>query len=241
MVTSAVSVESLFHPSTRYSSSALQKNTQRARAVWSVETAGKKTRNSRRIKMETLSDTRMRLQSKEGRDIIRQDYQEEYSRANLVLMLFDALDEIAYLNYVHQEQGNLLKENAKLQEENAKLQEKLGLLRKQNANLQTELPRVSLCKSQGIDRIAIERNKQMSRFSKKHDSVYTENQLPLIAASLCVEDHALRRELVRKAVWPPEYQDKWNCLDRYEQLAIAGALCAAEIDRIMHEEKKEKK
>ncbi|MGJ1424535.1 hypothetical protein ACR79B_11120 [Sphingobacterium spiritivorum] len=82
-------------------------------------------------------------------------------------------------------------------------------------------------KKTGIELIAQERKEQITKhkFSSENDAIYTEEQLRKAAASIIIHDHAI-------FPWSPEYYLHIMEKTEVEQLTIAGALIAAEIDRI---------
>ena len=82
----------------------------------------------------------------------------------------------------------------------------------------------------GTRLIKVERYEQMTRhgYTLESDQKYTNEELPALATYLLTGDLNF---------WPVEmldisYIEKWKVKTRVEQLAIAGALIAAEIDRI---------
>lgn len=84
----------------------------------------------------------------------------------------------------------------------------------------------------GIELIAIERQEQIEKhgYTTENDRVYDNNQLSDFATAILQED----------ASWYPWNKTLWVHIKRkpkIEQLAIAGALIAAEIDRLLELEK----
>lgn len=88
--------------------------------------------------------------------------------------------------------------------------------------------------TQGVLRIARERHRQIHEegFDASHDDRNTEGELAMAAAH-----YALRPALSGLLyLWPCTWAKQWNkkCkYDRIRQLEIAGALIAAEIDRLL--------
>ena len=85
--------------------------------------------------------------------------------------------------------------------------------------------------SKGLGMIARERARQryVEGFTPEHDAQYTEHELPKCAAFYAdpLHDHHLWPATWDRATW-----DKTKSHCRQRQLAIAGALIAAEIDRL---------
>ncbi len=83
----------------------------------------------------------------------------------------------------------------------------------------------------GIERITDERNRQRERWTASHDDTLTQGELVQNAAALCCGlPPGLRPQT-------GEPQDLWGLVERHKanrlhQLAIAGALIAAEIERV---------
>ena len=98
----------------------------------------------------------------------------------------------------------------------------------------------------GIERIAAERKRQLTKWSAEHDSEHQYADLAVHAAALAVmgtdasvEDPKDRGSIGRNFLTPPgEYEgDCWGLQKKHKgnpirQLEIAGALIAAEIDRL---------
>lgn len=89
----------------------------------------------------------------------------------------------------------------------------------------------------GIERIAEERKRQIESegWSKNHDSMYKNNEI--VKAAVCYALPKSERAPFLIRFWP------WNNLwwkptpkDRIRELEKAGALIAAEIDRIQNDE-----
>lgn len=86
----------------------------------------------------------------------------------------------------------------------------------------------------GIERIAEERKRQTESegWTPEHDAHHTTGELGWAAAHYAAPGSALREGFV--PMWPFEPEgDKKHKHDRIRQLEIAGALCAAEIDRLL--------
>ena len=96
----------------------------------------------------------------------------------------------------------------------------------------------------GIERIADERNRQIEEegWDEKHDSQHNNDELPLSA--ICYASPINYEIYVRVQnakgyhfvdPWPPHWWrwDKRNKHSRVRRLEIAGALIAAEIDRLL--------
>lgn len=77
----------------------------------------------------------------------------------------------------------------------------------------------------GVDRIHRERERQKTKWGANHDAVHTDGSLAQAASFLaCQSEH--------KPQWAYSLLHK-NKDDRLRQLEIAGALIAAEIDRLI--------
>lgn len=85
----------------------------------------------------------------------------------------------------------------------------------------------------GIDYIKNERIRQIKQegWSLKHDQTYTSQELARAACYYAVPPH---QHQIREAIWPERWDKKWKkpSNDRVRELSKAGALIAAEIDRI---------
>lgn len=93
--------------------------------------------------------------------------------------------------------------------------------------------------TEGAVMIATERLRQMKEENFYNDFLHTEDQLPKAAAAYLLPDINFRRPgaiFKRNIFWPwrPELY-KPSPDDRIKELKKAGALCAAEIDRIIAE------
>ncbi|WP_077920457.1 hypothetical protein [Spirosoma sp. 209] len=94
----------------------------------------------------------------------------------------------------------------------------------------------------GAELIAIEREEHTSKheWTPEHDDAYTYGELPTAAIACIVMDEDLRYNTVAGPlypldVWPWGQDDYYNNIlkkDRIGQLTVAGALIAAEIDRL---------
>ena len=88
----------------------------------------------------------------------------------------------------------------------------------------------------GIDLIAAERARQIARegWTQSHDAHHVDEQLALAAATYalpaCLRLHAGRDK--RPITWPLTWDFKPTPNDRVRELVKAGALIAAEIDRL---------
>ena len=93
------------------------------------------------------------------------------------------------------------------------------------------------CIKSGAQQIAAERSRQVlvEHFTVEHDAAHTESELLaaaecyLIAAQCKRGDDQLRRYALEH--WPWEW-DGWKPADKIRNLVKAGALIAAEIDRL---------
>lgn len=91
--------------------------------------------------------------------------------------------------------------------------------------------------SEGIDAIATERHRQVTEegWSAEHDAQHDGGQMTIAAA--CYAVHGTDAKVVSPHSddgWPWSSElDKRSKHDRVKQLAIAGALIAAEIDRVL--------
>lgn len=86
----------------------------------------------------------------------------------------------------------------------------------------------------GIDIIAEERKRQIEEegWTTEHDAEHTNEALA--KAAVCYALPQFERWGIRKALWP--FEEKWwkpSPDDRVKELAKAGALIAAEIDRLL--------
>lgn len=92
----------------------------------------------------------------------------------------------------------------------------------------------------GIERISLERWEQMFKHGRtiESDQVWTENQLTEAASYLMVENpemiHCDEPEEYAPQGWDTDLWTKMMSKSYPERLVIAGALIAAEIDRIQN-------
>lgn len=92
-----------------------------------------------------------------------------------------------------------------------------------------------------LDIIDCERHRQIYEegFTPDKDDKYTRNELVLAAASYALPPDSCYRKYL-KSIWPwAEYWDKRDKHSRTKQLAIAGALILAELERILRKEANE--
>ena len=102
----------------------------------------------------------------------------------------------------------------------------------------------------GIERIAKERQCQVDEegFSAGRDDKYTGGELALVAACYAHGEPTFRLGPTYAGIyqfsdiWPTLWHRDWDkrkTHSRVRQLQIAGALCAAELDRLIRKEEKE--
>jgi hypothetical protein len=104
-------------------------------------------------------------------------------------------------------------------------------------------------KMTGIKRIVAERQRQIDKegWSEKHDSQHKGQELAWAAVCYAAPDSVFKRSKHSQGYifydpWPWDQRwDNRNKHNRIRQLEIAGALCAAEIDRLLAEAKRETK
>lgn len=92
----------------------------------------------------------------------------------------------------------------------------------------------------GIERIADERKRQTESegWTPEHDAHHAAGELGWAAAHYATPGVAMREDFA--TLWPfGQDSDKKHKHDRIRQLEIAGALCAAEIDRLLLCEKQD--
>ena len=86
---------------------------------------------------------------------------------------------------------------------------------------------VDRMRTEGVRRIAGERQRQMEKWSAEHDDSHNCGELAIVAAQLATVNTF--------AVFNPEGEDPWGLIAKHpvrlRRLEIAGALIAAEIDR----------
>ncbi len=87
--------------------------------------------------------------------------------------------------------------------------------------------------STGVELIAAERERQQAEegYSPDHDREHTENELARAAAVYAVPEN-LRGLNDAIRLWPEDWYFKPTPRDRVRELVKAGALIAAELDRI---------
>lgn len=90
--------------------------------------------------------------------------------------------------------------------------------------------------SDGVRLIALERNRQIEEegFTEEHDDDYEDDELLQAAAGYLL--HEVDPSDGKPAYWP-WFLNWWKPADRKRNLVKAGALIAAEIDRIVRAEK----
>lgn len=98
---------------------------------------------------------------------------------------------------------------------------------------------ISNPKLSGVELIAGERKRQIEKegWSEQHDDSHCNGELADAAAYHAATAPAYRhwRGQQFESIWPEGWDSKWDHRkksDRVRQLAIAGALIAAEIDRL---------
>ncbi|MFY0619050.1 hypothetical protein [Shimia sp.] len=106
--------------------------------------------------------------------------------------------------------------------------------------------------SAGVELIRQERLRQITeeKWSLDHDDQHTDETLSLVAALYAAphplfsmeidRDHGRAVEISFVDPWPATWDEDWDGRlrhNRMRQLAIAGALCGAELDRLMREER----
>lgn len=91
----------------------------------------------------------------------------------------------------------------------------------------------------GVELITIERRRQVKgeKYGKDHDDLHTDQSMAMAAAHYAAPAEALAVDHTGAWVemWPDSWDkdyDKKEQHGRIKQLIIAGALCAAEIDRL---------
>jgi hypothetical protein len=86
----------------------------------------------------------------------------------------------------------------------------------------------------GLEWIALKRKEQIEKhnFTSEHDDKHNKGQL-LMLAHYCILSN--NDNMPKDETWRKDYLSSFFLLPRIEQLAIAGALIAAEIDRRQRE------
>lgn len=105
--------------------------------------------------------------------------------------------------------------------------------------------------SEGLRRIATERLRQVEDegWTPGHDAGHTKGELAMVACCYAAPEPVYTMERAERGVyilfadpWPESWDPEWDKRgqhDRLKQLEIAGALIAAEIDRLIAETEKE--
>lgn len=106
----------------------------------------------------------------------------------------------------------------------------------------------------GIELIAVERQRQIEQkgWTPEHDDQHTDETLALVAALYAApfdlfsaDIEAVDGKLLGISFndpWPASWCDSWDRrkdFDRKRQLTVAGALCAAELDRLIRAEQED--
>lgn len=90
-------------------------------------------------------------------------------------------------------------------------------------------------KARGVEMIAAERKRQveMEGWTPEHDAEHTDHSLAQAAACYAVPQD--RRGFLFADLWPDSWDESWwkPSADRVRELVKAGALIAAEIDRLL--------
>ncbi len=104
-----------------------------------------------------------------------------------------------------------------------------------------EIAQIATAKPSGVSLIAAERAKQVERYSAERDAEYQDSELGFAAAYYAMPcmirvDGAFIKpdHLFVETGWSDEHA-KRHQKSRIEQLTVAGAFCAAEIDRLNRE------
>jgi hypothetical protein len=102
----------------------------------------------------------------------------------------------------------------------------------------------------GVERIAAERKRQIEdeSWAAEHDDQYKKDELAMAAACYILPERVRETRFglsmtIRQILWP-WHEDRWKptLKDRIRELKKAGAMIAAEIDRLLRlEEKAEKR
>lgn len=98
----------------------------------------------------------------------------------------------------------------------------------------------------GVELIANERRRQVKeeKYGKVHDDKHTDQSIAMAAAHYASPGEALMIDHTGAYVemWPDNWDIEYNKKDKHgrkKQLVIAGALIAAELDRLIRLEEKE--
>lgn len=97
----------------------------------------------------------------------------------------------------------------------------------------------------GVEMIEAERQRQLDEegFTNEHDDQHTAGELAIVAACFAspVQLYCYRDGVLLQDIWPDTWHRCWDKrgpdADRIELLAKAGALIAAEIDRLKRRKK----
>lgn len=89
----------------------------------------------------------------------------------------------------------------------------------------------------GIELITEERKRQIEKegWSKEHDSHHVDHELAIVASLYALPSG--QREITVRSRWPETWAYEWwkpTPEDRIKELTKAGALIAAEIDRLQN-------
>lgn len=94
----------------------------------------------------------------------------------------------------------------------------------------------------GVQRIRVERRRQISKqgegWSRAHDAQHIRGELALAAATYALPPETRQMKILtttlQDILWPDAPYSRWSFkrTDRIDELAKAGALIAAEIDRL---------
>ena len=92
----------------------------------------------------------------------------------------------------------------------------------------------------GIERISAERQRQIEKegWTPEHDDEHREGELARAAACYALPPKAYEIEGLPPAIWPRGWDRKWwkpSPDNRIRELEKAGALIAAEIDRLQRQ------
>jgi len=92
----------------------------------------------------------------------------------------------------------------------------------------------------GVERIAAERQRQIEKegWTPEHDDEHEDEELAIVAAlyALPREERGRRTGDLFGKLWPESWDEEWwkpSPEDRIRELEKAGALIAAEIDRLL--------
>ena len=89
----------------------------------------------------------------------------------------------------------------------------------------------------GVAQIAAERDRQRNRWSASHDAGHARGELALAAACYAMPESHRRLRIINRdlyeLLWPRDWDYRPHPTDRIRELTKAGALIAAEIDRLL--------